>query len=51
MDLRTVNVREELPAFYRRAGYTETGTEPFPPEANPRLPCHFIVMSKTLVGN
>jgi|SRR5579859_1343937 len=51
MDLRIVNVREELPAFYRRAGYIETGTEPFPPEANPRLPCHFIVMSKTLVGN
>jgi GNAT superfamily N-acetyltransferase len=48
MDLRIVNVREELPAFYSRAGYVETGTEPFPSEANPRLPCHFIVMSKAL---
>jgi GNAT superfamily N-acetyltransferase len=51
MDLRIVNVREELPAFYRRAGYVETGTEPFPPDANPRVPCHFIVMSKPLVSN
>ena len=49
MDLRIVNVREELPAFYHRAGYIETGTEPFPPDANPRMPCHFIVMSKPLV--
>jgi GNAT superfamily N-acetyltransferase len=48
MDLRIVNVREELPAFYHRAGYVVTGTEPFPQDANPRVPCHFIVMSKTL---
>jgi GNAT superfamily N-acetyltransferase len=48
MDLRIVNVREELPAFYHRAGYVETGTEPFPPDASPRVPCHFIVMSKAL---
>ena len=50
MDLRIVNVRKELPAFYRRAGYVETGTEPFPPDANPKLPCHFIVMSKALIS-
>lgn len=48
MDLRIVNVRKELPAFYHRVGYVETGTEPFPTDANSRLPCHFIVMSKSL---
>ena len=31
MDLHIVNVREELPAFYRRLGYRETGTEEFTP--------------------
>jgi len=48
MDLRIVSVREELPAFYQRAGYVETRTEPFPAEANSQIPCHFIVMSKFL---
>src|SRR4051812_45288594 len=28
-ELRVVNLREELPPFYRRFGYTEAGTEPF----------------------
>lgn len=49
MDLRIVNVREELPAFYHRAGYVTTGTEPFPPDASPAVSCHFIVMSKSLI--
>jgi GNAT superfamily N-acetyltransferase len=48
MDLRIVNVREELPRFYRRLGYVETGTESFPPGLNPKIPCHFITMSKPL---
>ncbi|MGA1987836.1 MAG: GNAT family N-acetyltransferase [Candidatus Sulfotelmatobacter sp.] len=48
MDLRIVNVRKELPAFYHRRGYTDTGTEPFPPDLNPKVPCHFITMSKPL---
>jgi N-acetylglutamate synthase-like GNAT family acetyltransferase len=48
MDLRIVNVREELPHFYRRLGYTETGTEPFPPGLEPKIPCPFIIMSKPL---
>jgi GNAT superfamily N-acetyltransferase len=48
MDLRMVSVREELPAFYRRRGYVETGTEPFPPDLNPKVPCHFVKMSKPL---
>ncbi len=48
MDLRIVSVREELPAFYQRAGYVEIRTEPFPAEAGPQIPCHFVVMSKSL---
>ena len=48
MDLRIVNLREELPAFYRKLGYTETGTEPFPHDEPTRLPCHLICMSKEL---
>jgi N-acetylglutamate synthase-like GNAT family acetyltransferase len=48
MDLRIVNVREELPPFYRRLGYVETGTAPFPAEIKSKLPCHFVLMSKPL---
>jgi GNAT superfamily N-acetyltransferase len=48
MDLRIINVREELPRFYRRLGYVETGTEPLTPGINPKIPCHFITMSKPL---
>ena len=48
MDLLIVNLRPELPPFYRRLGYVETGTEPFPADAKPRQPCHFVVMSKAL---
>jgi GNAT superfamily N-acetyltransferase len=48
VDLRIVNVREELPAFYHYLGYTETGTEPFTPGLNPKVPCHFVKMSKPL---
>ena len=48
MDLRIVNLRTENHAFYSRRGFMETGTEPFPIELNPKLPCHFINMSKPL---
>jgi GNAT superfamily N-acetyltransferase len=48
MDLRIVNLRAELPPFYRRLGYLETGTEPFAADAEPSQPCHFIRMSKPL---
>jgi len=49
MDLRIVNLRTENHAFYTRRGYVETGTEPFPPDLNPKLPCHFVNMSKPLM--
>ena len=48
MDLRIVNVRKELPSFYHHRGYVEAGTEPFPPGLNPKVPCHFVKMSKPL---
>ena len=48
MDIRIVNLREELPLFYGRRGYIETGTSPFPAEVKTKLPCYFIEMSKPL---
>ena len=48
MDIRIVSLRAELPPFYRRLGYVETGTAPFPEEIESKLPCHFILMSKPL---
>jgi GNAT superfamily N-acetyltransferase len=48
MDIRIVNLRSELPAFYRKLGYLETGTEEFTPGVPTKLPCHFIKMHKVL---
>jgi GNAT superfamily N-acetyltransferase len=50
MDLQIVNLRAELPAFYRKLGYAETGTAPFPADVPTRAPCHFVRMSKALTG-
>jgi predicted N-acetyltransferase YhbS len=50
MDLRVVNLREELPAIYRKFGYAVTGTEEVAVEAGQHFtqPAHFITMSKEL---
>ena len=48
MDIRIVNLRQELPGFYNRLGYVETGTEPFTPQVPTLLPCHFVNMTKPL---
>lgn len=48
MDIVIVNLRDELPAFYRRRGYVETGTTPFPEDIETKVPCHFINMTKAL---
>lgn len=48
MDLQIINLREELPHFYHRLGYVETGTAPLTPNIKPKQPCHFIKMSKRL---
>ena len=48
MDILIVNLREDLPSFYQKRGYVESGTTPFPPDVPTRIPCHFINMSKSL---
>lgn len=48
MDLRVISARAELVPFYRRAGYQETGTAPFPPGLKTKIPSHYILLSKLL---
>ena len=48
MDILIVNLREELPSFYRKRGYVENGTTPFPEDVETKVPCHFINMAKSL---
>ena len=48
MDLTIVNLRTELPGFYHRLGYVESGTLPFPSEQEANQPCHLVRMSKPL---
>lgn len=48
MDLTYVNLREELPAFYRKLGYRETGTAPFTDTWKLRTPAEFVTMSREL---
>ena len=50
VQIHIVNLRQELPPFYRRLGYEEAGELPFPtPELSTRA-CHMIVMRKDLVS-
>lgn len=51
MDITVVNLRTELPPYYRRFGYEISGELP-PPEpmrARSKIPCHLVKMSKALV--
>jgi predicted N-acetyltransferase YhbS len=49
MDLTLVNLRKELPPYYARFGYVESGTLPFPADQHPpKMPLHLIRMSKEL---
>ncbi|MFZ0278153.1 MAG: GNAT family N-acetyltransferase [Candidatus Sulfotelmatobacter sp.] len=49
MDLTIVNLRKELPGYYRSRGYVENGTLPFPSDQHPpKMPCHLVKMSKPL---
>jgi GNAT superfamily N-acetyltransferase len=48
VDLRIISARAPLPAFYRHLGYRETGTAPFAPDVPLKVPCHYILMSKSL---
>jgi predicted N-acetyltransferase YhbS len=48
MDITVVNLRTELPPFYRRFGYEISGELPPPERMRSRIPCHLIKMSKDL---
>jgi len=48
IDLRVISARAPLPAFYRHLGYRQTGTAPFAPDGPVKVPCHYILMSKSL---
>lgn len=48
MDILIVSLRDELPAFYQKRGYSENGTTPFPADVPTKIPAHFINMSKPL---
>jgi GNAT superfamily N-acetyltransferase len=48
IDLRIVSARTRLPAFYCHLGYLETGTAPFAPDVPAKVPCHYILMSKSI---
>jgi GNAT superfamily N-acetyltransferase len=50
MDIQVVNLREDLFGFYYKRGYVETGTHPFPPEIETKLPVHFVEMTKSLIA-
>jgi ribosomal protein S18 acetylase RimI-like enzyme len=49
-ELTVVSLRTELPPFYRKLGYEETGTQEFHPDQRLRrgVKCHLIVMAKRL---
>lgn len=48
VDMHIVNLRAELPAYYRALGYEETGTLPFSDPELSTQACYFMVMSKAL---
>lgn len=48
LDLQVVSLREELFPFYRRLGYVEAGTAPFPETSRLKRPCHMALMTKRL---
>ena len=50
MELTMLNLRPDLPPYYRKLGYVEIGEEAVPEVWASRInrPCHFIRMSKAL---
>jgi len=50
VELTVLSLRKELPLYYRKLGYTETGRQEFHPDQPLRagVKCHCIVMSKRL---
>ena len=48
IDLRIVSARTPLPFFYRHLGYVEMGTAPLAADVPVKVPCHYILMSKSI---
>jgi len=48
VDLRVVSARAPLPAFYRHLGYVESHIASIITGVQPKVPCHFIYMTKSL---
>jgi ribosomal protein S18 acetylase RimI-like enzyme len=48
VDIEVVNLREELPAFYTKLGFTEQGTKPFWPPEELTREAHMIIWSKPI---
>lgn len=48
MDIKIVNLRTDLPSFYQKRGYIETGTSSFPAHVETTEACYFIDMTKPL---
>ena len=48
MDLTFVNVRKELPGYYRGLGYVENENMPLGPDQVAKIPVHLVRMSKAL---
>jgi GNAT superfamily N-acetyltransferase len=50
MDLRIISPRaDSLLPVYKHLGYSENGTLPFPTEVTTKVPCHYVLMAKTLL--
>jgi len=47
LDIRVVNLRSELPPFYRKLGFVDNGTEPLTDPAL-KKPAHFLRMTKKI---
>ncbi len=48
LELEVVDLREELPAFYRRFGFAETGRRPFPDPEKLTRAAEMLVMGKVV---
>ena len=49
LDISVVNLRSELPAFYRQFGFAPYGTAPFHDRAKLTRPAYLVLMTKPLV--
>jgi ribosomal protein S18 acetylase RimI-like enzyme len=49
VNLKIINLREELARWYRSLGYREVGTSPYA-HRTVKQPCHFVEMRKSLAA-